>query len=293
MTTDLESANYQKKSSNGTFNTQYEMAKGLELTFDNFRDLKLYCDSKDILFMSTPDEEVSAIFLNEIQDIFKIGSGEVNNIPFLRLIGSFRKKVILSTGMSTLRQISNALEALISSGTSREDITILQANSQYPTPMKDINLRAMHTIQNAFDIDVGLSDHTIGIEVPIAAVAMGAKVIEKHFTLDKDLSGPDHLTSLNPVELKSMVQCIRNIEEAFGSGHKLITSSEQENISAFRKSIVAKVDIQKGETFTIDSLAVKRSAKGVSPEEWDNVIGSISTKQYKKDEVIDACLMEK
>jgi N,N'-diacetyllegionaminate synthase len=286
ITKEAKLAKYQEHNIDSDISTQFEMAKALELTYENFRELKTYCVQKEILFLSTPDEEESAKFLLELQDIFKIGSGELNNLPLLRLIGSFGKKVILSTGMSDIGQIENALDVLIEAGMVKENITILHANTEYPTPMCDVNLKAMQTIENTFKINVGYSDHTLGIEVPIAAVAMGARVIEKHFTLDKNMDGPDHIASLDPTELKLMVIAIRNIELALGDGIKKVTKSERPNIEVIRKSIVARCEIKKGELLTVSNLTVKRAKHGACPMSWDSFIGSYSKKDYEEDELI-------
>ncbi len=264
--------------------SQYDMLKRLELSYDEFRELKKYCDNKNIMFLSTPDEFESADFLVELQDIFKIGSGELTNLPYLRHIGKLGKKVILSTGMANIGEIEDALNVLMKAGTKKENITVLHANTMYPTPMEDVNLKAMQTIACTFGIDVGYSDHTLGIEVPIAAVAMGAKVIEKHYTLDKNMEGPDHKASLEPKELKAMVEAIRNIEKSLGSGIKEASSSEKPNMEVVRKSIVAAREIKKGEVFTEDNLTVKRPANGISPMRWDEVIGTVAQKDYKMDE---------
>lgn len=266
--------------------SQFAMLKKLELSYDDFAMLKKYCDAKKILFLSTPDETVSADFLLNLQDIFKIGSGELTNLPFLRHIGNFSKKVILSTGMGTMQEIREALHVLVEAGTNKENIIVLHANTQYPTPMEDVNLHAMLAIKNELQVEVGYSDHTVGIEVDIAAVAMGAKVIEKHFTLDTTMDGPDHKASLNPQELKVMVDSIRNIERALGSNEKKPTKSETPNIAIVRKSIVAKTNIFKGELFTQENLTTKRPATGTSPMKWDVLIGSVATKDYVMDELV-------
>ena len=267
--------------------SQYEMLKRLELSFKDFIELKRYCDEKGVIFLSTPFDNESIEFLNDLGiEIFKIPSGEIINLLYLRKIGSLRKKVILSTGMADLGEIEDALDILINAGTRKKNITLLHANTEYPTPFEDVNLKAMQTIACAFDIDVGYSDHTLGIEIPIAAIAMGAKVIEKHFTLDKNLPGPDHRASLEPDELKAMVKAIRNIEIALGSGIKKPSKSETKNIKIARKSIVAKRDIKKGEVFSRENLTIKRPGNGISPMRWDEVIGTIAKRDYKEDELI-------
>jgi len=285
VTKEAEQAQYQTENTN-IKESQFDMLKRLELTYDEFRELKKYCDKKEIMFLSTADEVKSADFLNELQNIFKIGSGELTNLPYLRHIGSFKKEVILSTGMGTLNEIGEALGILIKAGTKKENITILHANTQYPTPMNDVNLRAMRTIKDTFDVKIGYSDHTLGIEVDIAAVALGAKVIEKHFTLDNSMCGPDHKASLEPPALVKMVNAIRNIELALGSYIKEPSKSEKPNIKIVRKSIVAKTNIKKGEIFTEYNLTIKRPATGKSPMIWDDLIGKIATKDYKIDEIL-------
>ena len=279
-------ADYQVENT-GNNESQYEMIKKLELSFDDFIELKKYCDEKGIMFLSTPFDDESIEFLNNLGiEIFKIPSGEITNLPYLRKIGKLEKKVILSTGMADLGEIEDALDVLINSGTKKENITVLHANTEYPTPFEDVNLKAMQTISCAFDVDVGYSDHTMGIEVPIAAVAMGAKVIEKHFTLDRNLEGPDHRASLEPDELKAMVSTIRNIEKALGNGIKKPSKSEKKNIEVARKSIVAKRDIKKGEKFSEENLTVKRPGNGISPMRWDEIIGKVANRDYKEDELI-------
>jgi N,N'-diacetyllegionaminate synthase len=266
--------------------TQFEMVKKLELTYNEFRELKLYCDAKGILFLSTPDEIESADFLSELQDIFKIGSAEITNLPLLRHIGSLKKKIILSTGMATMDEIGKAIEILINSGTNRSNITLLHATTEYPTAMEDVNLKAMVNIGSAWHVDYGYSDHTMGIEVPIAAVTLGAKIIEKHFTLDKAMHGPDHQASLNPQELQAMVEAIRNIEIALGDGIKTPTKSELKNRDVCRKSIVAKTKISKGDLFCAENLTIKKPGDGLSPMLWDTLINQYSDKDYNQDEQI-------
>ena len=285
VTQDAKQAEYQEENI-GKEQFQYDMLKELELSYPEFIELKEYCDNKNIIFMSTPDEIESANFLTNIQDIFKIGSSEVTNLPYLRHIGSLQKKVILSTGMADIGEIEDALNVLVEAGTKKDDITVLHANTMYPTPMEDVNLRAMVTIGKTFDVAYGYSDHTLGIEVPIAAVALGAKVIEKHFTLDKNMEGPDHKASLEPDELKAMVKAIRNIEIALGSSIKKPSKSEKPNMEVARKSIVASKPIKKGELFSEDNLTVKRPGNGISPMRWDEIIGTIAQKDYDVDELI-------
>ena len=280
-------ADYQIENTNNVIETQYEMVKKLELDADTHKELIAYCNYKNIMFLSTPFDHDSIELLSDLGlQIFKIPSGEITNLPYLRHIGKLNKRVILSTGMADIGEIEDALDILISAGTKKENITVLHANTMYPTPMKDVNLRAMVTIGKTFDVAYGYSDHTLGIEVDIAAVAMGASVIEKHFTLDKNMEGPDHKASLEPFELKAMVSAIRNIELALGSSVKKPSKSETPNIDIARKSIVAKCNIKKGEIFSIKNLAIKRPGNGINPMRWDEVIGMIAAKDYSEDELI-------
>jgi len=285
VTKKAEQAEYQIENT-GKTESQFDMLKRLELNYNEFRELKNYCDTKNIIFLSTADEFESADFLCELQDIFKIGSGELTNLPYLRYIGKLGKKVILSTGMADMGEIEDALDILVQAGTKKEDITILHANTMYPTPMEDVNLNAMLTIGKAFDVAYGYSDHTLGIEVDIAAVAMGASCIEKHFTLDKTMEGPDHKASLEPDELKAMVKAIRNIEVALGSKVKKPSKSETPNIAVARKSIVAKKAIKKGKILSEDDLTIKRPGNGINPMRWDEMIGITALKDYVEDELI-------
>lgn len=279
-----EKAEYQKNNTQ-VIETQLEMIKKLELTFENFRELKKYCEELGILFLSTPFDFDSIEFLKELKmEIWKIPSGEITNLPYLRKVGKIAKKIIISTGMCELFEIEEALNVLKASGVN--DIAILHCNTEYPTPMKDVNLRAMQTLKEKFNQKIGYSDHTLGIEVPIAAVALGAEIIEKHFTLDKSMIGPDHKASLNPIELKNMIDSIRNIEIALGSANKFVTESELKNKNIARKSIVAKKNISQGEVFTEDNLAIKRPGNGISPMKWDEVVGKIAKKEFVEDELI-------
>jgi len=281
-----EKADYQKKTTDAS-ESQFDMIKKLELDLDTHKELIVYCQVKNIMFLSTPFDRDSINLLNELElQIFKIPSGEITNLPYLRHIGSLNKKVILSTGMSNLREIGDALDILTSAGTIKENITVLHANTMYPTPMEDVNLNAMLTIQKEFDVAVGYSDHTLGIEVDIAAVALGASIIEKHFTLDKTMDGPDHKASLEPKELNAMVLAIRNIEKALGSSEKKPSPSESVNIEIVRKSIVVKQDIKKDDLLTDKNITVKRPGNGMSPMKWDNIIGTIAVKNYKIDDLI-------
>jgi len=281
-----EKADYQKKTTDA-LESQFDMIKKLELDVSTHKELLAYCQEKGIMFLSTPFDHDSIDLLSDLGlQIFKIPSGEITNLPYLKHIGSFGKRVILSTGMSDLKEVEDALSILIDAGTSKTNITVLHANTMYPTPMEDVNLNAMLTIQKEFDISVGYSDHTLGIEVDIAAVAMGATVIEKHFTLDKVMDGPDHKASLEPEELMIMVKGIRNIEKALGSSKKKPSPSESININIVRKSIVANKDIQKGDLLTDKNIIVKRPGYGISPMKWDGIIGTVATKNYKIDDLI-------
>ncbi len=281
-----QKAEYQKETTDSK-ESQYDMIKKLELDVATHSELIEYCNSKNIMFLSTPFDLESIKLLDSLGlEIFKIPSGEITNLPYLRDIGKLKKKVILSTGMADIGEIEDALDVLIEAGTAKDNITVLHANTMYPTPMEDVNLRAMVTIGNTFDIAYGYSDHTLGIEVDIAAVAMGAKVIEKHFTLDKNMEGPDHKASLEPDELKAMVKAIRNIEKALGSSIKKPSPSERPNISVARKSIVAKRPIKKGEKFTEDNLTTKRPANGMNPMRWDEIIGTVAKRDYAEEDLI-------
>ena len=281
-----QKADYQKQATS-IDETQYEMIKKLELDENAHRILISYCKDKRIMFLSTPFDHDSIDLLNSFDmPIFKIPSGEINNLPYLRHIGGLSKDVILSTGMANLGEIEAALEVLIKAGTSKEEITVLHATTEYPCPIEEVNLRAMQTINAAFGVKVGYSDHTKGMEVPIAAVAMGACVIEKHFTLNRTMDGPDHKASLEPAELKAMVRAIRHIELALGDGIKRLTLSEARNKEVARKSLVASREIQAGEVFTAENITAKRPGTGISPMRWDEVIGMYAKKKYLMDEVI-------
>ena len=281
-----EKADYQKETTS-KHESHFEMIKKLELNLDMHIELISYCKTKDIMFLSTPFDQDSIKLLSELGlEIFKIPSGEITNLPYLRQTGKLRKKIILSTGMSDIGEIEDALDILIENGTKKDDITILHANTMYPTPMEDVNLRAMITIGSTFDISFGYSDHTLGIEVDIAAVAMGASCIEKHFTLDKNMQGPDHKASLEPHELVKMVKSIRNIELALGSSIKKASNSEKPNMIIARKSIIANTNIKKGDVFSENNITIKRPGNGINPMKWDDIIGSISLKDYNEDELI-------
>ncbi len=283
---DAQKAEYQKRTTDKK-ESQFDMIKKLELDDETHKNLISYCHSKNIIFLSSPFDIESIKTLNDLGlEIFKIPSGEITNLPYLRQIGKLNKKVILSTGMSDINDIKNALDVITREGTTKENITVLHANTMYPTPMRDVNLKAMMTIGNTFDVSYGYSDHTLGIEVDIAAVAMGATCIEKHFTLDKSLDGPDHKASLEPDELKSMVKAIRNIEKALGSHIKKPSKSEKSNIKSARKSIVAKTKIKSGDVFTEKNLTIKRPGNGISPMKWDEIVGTKATKNYLEDDLI-------
>jgi N,N'-diacetyllegionaminate synthase len=281
-----QKAEYQKQTTDAS-ESQFDMIKKLELDMETHKILITYCLEKNIIFLSTPFDHDSIDMLNYLGlEIFKIPSGEITNLPYLRHIGSLGKQVILSTGMSNLEEVGDALNILINAGTPKDNITVLHANTMYPTPMEDVNLNAMLTMQKEFSVAIGYSDHTLGIEVDIAAVAMGASVIEKHFTLDKTMNGPDHKASLEPEELKVMVLSIRNIEKALGGSEKKLSPSESENIKIVRKSIVASQDIKNGELLAEKNITVKRPGNGINPMMWDNIIGTVATKDYKIDNLI-------
>jgi N,N'-diacetyllegionaminate synthase len=282
-----QKAHYQKENMNTSDDSQYTMLKKLELDIETHKELISYCNQKNMMFLSTPFDHDSIDLLDSLAlEIFKIPSGEITNLPYLQKIGALKKEVILSTGMADLGEIEDALDILIQAGTPKKNITVLHANTMYPTPMEDVNLKAMITIGNAFDVAYGYSDHTLGIEVPIGAVAMGATVIEKHFTLDKTMEGPDHKASLEPYELIAMVKGIRNIEMALGSKIKKPSPSETPNIAIARKSIVANVSIKKGDIFSKENITIKRPAHGISPMRWDEVLDTVASRDYSEDELI-------
>jgi N,N'-diacetyllegionaminate synthase len=286
VTMNAEKADYQAQVMEED-ESQHAMLRKLELTHDMHEDLIGHCKSRGIQFFSTGFDLESIDLLVELGlDCFKISSGEITNLPFLRHIGKYGKPVILSTGMANLSEIESALDILEQAGTPHESITVLHCNTEYPTPMNDVNLRAMLTIRDTFGVQVGYSDHTLGIEVAIAAVALGATVIEKHFTLDRNLPGPDQKASLEPKELKAMVIAIRNIERAMGDGIKRSSVSELKNISIARKSLVAKCTIQAGEIFSESNITVKRPGTGLSPMCWDQVLGCKAPCNFAPDELI-------
>lgn len=287
VTKSAQRAEYQNFNT-GDKDSQYQMLKKLELSEEMHHSLMDYCHSRSIKFLSTGFDLESLDFLNSIGiDLFKVPSGELTNLIYLRKIAGFGKPVILSTGMANMDEVEAAFNILVSEGIKKENITILHCNTEYPTPPADVNLKAMNSIGETLDVAIGYSDHTLGIEVPIAAVALGATVIEKHFTLDRNLPGPDHRASLEPAELKTMIKAIRNIELAIaGSGIKEPSPSEKKNIQFGRKSIVASRNIKKGEVFTEKNLTVKRPGTGLSPMEWDNVINTKANADFSEDEFI-------
>ena len=268
--------------------TQYAMLKRLELSLEQHEELVAHCHAKGIRFFSTAFDLDCIDYLHSLNlGLWKVPSGEITNYPYLKKIARYGEPVILSTGMCELSDIEAALQVLLSNGVRKEQITILHCNTEYPTPMKDVNLKAMLEIGRTFGVKVGYSDHTIGIEVPIAAVALGATVIEKHFTLNKAMEGPDHKASLEPEELRAMVKAIRNIEQALGDGHKTISESEHKNMAVARKSIVAACPICKGELLTEHNLTVKRPGNGISPMRWEEVVGTYADRDYREEEQIE------
>lgn len=282
---DAPLAMYQKK--NSLFKTQFQMIKNLELSEKDLIKLKKYCNKKKIQFLASPFDFWGIEFLkkNKIA-IIKVPSGEINNIPYLEKVGSLRKKVILSTGMSNLKEISKALSVLKNNGTNQKNITLLQCNTEYPTKLEDTNLNVLKTFKKKFKVNVGLSDHSNSLVIPSAAVALGATVIEKHFTLSKRMKGPDHKASLEPKELKIMINNINAVVKAMGTDRKSVTSSERKNISIVRKSIIANTNIKKGEKFTKLNLTTKRPGNRISASNWYNIIGKKAKKNYLKDEFI-------
>lgn len=279
-------AHYQRKTE-GLDDLQFQLLKNLELSESAHFELEKSCKEFDIKFLSTAFDIESADFLLGMgQDVFKIPSGEITNLPYLRHIASFSKDIILSTGASNLKEIDAALVELTNAGAKLDRITVLHCTSAYPARMSEVNLNAMLNISEEFSVKVGYSDHTLGIEVAIAAAALGATVIEKHFTLSRDMEGPDHKASLEPLELNEMVRSIRNIEVALGNGEKLPTPDELENINFMRKSIVARIAVKKGEIFTSENLTCKRPSHGISPMSWDKVVGHVAKRDYAPDEMI-------
>ena len=282
-----EQCEYQSLNTN-TVESQFEMLKRLEIGKREHEELYSYCQQKDIEFMSTPFDIESIHFLIDLGvKRLKVPSGELTNYPYLSAVGACGKPIILSTGMSDMNEVRSAVEVLESAGTLKEKVTVLHATTDYPTQMSDVNLLAMQTIGTSLSVSVGYSDHTNGIEVPVAAVALGAAVIEKHFTLDRSMPGPDHKASLEPKEMNAMVTAIRNIESALGDGVKAPTQNELSNMNLIRKSIVAQKRIKKGERFDATNISVKRPAGGISPIYWDVTIGRIASRDYIADELID------
>ena len=280
-------AEYQQQATDAS-ETQYEMLKRLELSTEMHLELIEHCEEQSIKFLSTGFDIESVELLVDLGiDLIKIPSGEITNLPYLRFIGSLGLPVILSSGMSTMDEIGDALKILEYAGLSRLQVTVLHCTTEYPTPMVEVNLRALNSINKTFGVIVGYSDHTVGIEVSIAAVALGASVIEKHFTLDRSLPGPDHKASLEPNELLAMVKAIRNVEVSLGSEVKEPTISEIKNIRVCRKSIVASQKIGKGEVFSSSNLVTKRPGDGISPMHWDLLVGQIASRDYFPDEMID------
>ena len=288
LTKKAKKAGYQEKST-GKEESQYDMVKKLELSFENFTEIKQYCDTKKIGFLSTGFDAPSLDFLDTMTPAFyKIPSGEITNLPYLRKVASFGRDVVMSTGMADIEEVKSAYDILREEGLRNDQISIVHCNTEYPTPMEDVNLKAMLHIKNELNVRIGYSDHTLGIEVPIAAVALGAKIIEKHFTLNKNLPGPDHAASLEPKELKDMVTAIRNIEEAInGSGIKEPSNSEFKNKDVARKSIVASTYIKKGEKLTENNLTVKRPGTGLNPMKWDEILGTSATRNFIEDDIIE------
>ena len=286
VTRKAEKATYQSENTNDAEESQFDMLKNLELSYEDFRLVQEHCNKIGIDFLSTPDEEYSLAFLmNELHlPLIKIGSGEVTNIPYLRQMASYHKPIILSTGMATLAQVAMAYDTLIAAGA--PSVSLLHCTTNYPCPKNEVNLRAMQTMKEAFKCPVGYSDHTMGTEIPIAAVAMGAEIIEKHFTLDRNMDGPDHNASLEPHELKYMVDCIRNIEVALGDGIKRPNPSEVNISKVVLKSIVAKVPINKGETLTANNITIKRAGSGIPAAHWDMIIGTKALQDFDIDEPI-------
>ncbi|MBW7572353.1 N-acetylneuraminate synthase [Caproiciproducens faecalis] len=279
-----QKAEYQKEST-GAEESMLDMVKKLELSFENFRRLKEHCDAAGVGFLSTPFDVESARFLSSLgMKIMKVPSGEITNLPLLETIAGLPGSVLLSTGMSEVWEIREAVSVLQKD--MEKDITVLHCNTQYPTPLSDVNLRVMRTLKEQLGLPVGLSDHSQGIEVPVAAAALGAQVIEKHFTLSRGMKGPDHRASIEPDELCRMVRYIRNIEQAMGSGEKHVTDSERENRSLVRKSIVASQKILKGEVFTPENITAKRPGAGISPMRWNEVLGAAAIRDFEEDELI-------
>jgi N,N'-diacetyllegionaminate synthase len=287
VTKTADKAEYQKIAT-GNDVSQYEMLKSLELTSDMHEQLLEHCDNFSIGFLSTGFDQSSVAYLVSLgQQLVKVPSGEITNLPYLKFVGSLGLPVILSTGMSSLEEVGDALNVLKNAGTDNDRVTVLHCTSEYPAPFENVNLNAMQTISKEFGVSVGYSDHTTGIEISIAAAALGATVIEKHFTLDRALPGPDHKASLEPDELVALVKSIRNIEIALGDGSKVPSNGENKNKLIARKSIVARQDIHSGDSFTLDNLTTKRPGTGVSPMKWHEILGKTATRDYLQDEIIE------
>jgi len=285
ITKNVKQADYQSENT-GNDQSQYDMLKALELTYDEFREIKAYCDDIGIVFASTADEQDSLDFLVDLGIPFvKVGSGDIGNISYLRYIGSKKLPVILSTGMSTLSDVETSIQALRDGGA--ENISLLHCTTNYPCPFDSVNLKAMDTLQSAFGLEVGYSDHTIGMEISVAAVARGAQIIEKHFTLDRNMDGPDHLASTEPSEFRQMVDAIRNVEQGLGTGIKQPTSAEKEISKVVLKRIVAKKEIKKGNVILEDDICVKRNEVGLPANAWDIIIGTRARKDYSIDEGVE------
>lgn len=279
-------ADYQKTSGADT-ESQFEMVKKLELSFDDFKILKDYCEKTGIEFLATAFDRESLDFLNSLKPrLWKVPSGEITNLPYLEYIGKLQSTVLVSTGMCELKEVERAVEILIENGTKKENISVFHCNTEYPTPFEDVHLNAMLSLKDHLGVKVGYSDHTKGIEVALAAVALGGTIIEKHFTLDNNMEGPDHSASLNPEELKKMVSGIRNIEKCLGSFEKKPSPSELKNRDIARRSIVAIEAIKKGESFSEKNIGVKRPGNGISPMNWYTVLGKNAERNYEKDELI-------
>lgn len=286
VTKEAKQAEYQQR--NAAEDSQYAMLKKLELSEAQHEELITCCMQKGVRFLSTAFDLESIEYLHSLNlGVWKIPSGEITNYPYLKKIAQYGEPVIMSTGMCSMGDVEQALNVLLKNGLTKEQITLLHCNTEYPTPMQDVNLKAMLQLRDKFVVRVGYSDHTKGIEVPIAAVALGAEVIEKHFTLDRTLPGPDHRASLEPSELKAMVDAIRNIEQALGDGQKHVSASEEKNMSIARKSIVAAKDIKRGELLTEENLTTKRPGSGISPMRWEEVIGTKAIRDFAGDELIE------
>ena len=286
VTKEAKQAEYQQR--NAADDSQYAMLKKLELSQVQHEELITYCTQKGVRFLSTAFDLESIEYLHSLNlGVWKIPSGEITNYPYLKKIAQYGEPIIMSTGMCSMEDVENAINVLLKHGLTKEQITLLHCNTEYPTPMQDVNLRAMLQMREQFGVKVGYSDHTKGIEVPIAAVALGAEVIEKHFTLDRILPGPDHKASLEPDELKAMVDAIRNIEQALGDGQKRVSASEEKNMTIARKSIVAAKGIMKGELLTEDNLTTKRPGTGISPMRWEEIIGTKAIRDFAEDECIE------